>query len=358
VVLSLVLLAGCETELETVYGQRSGPGASKSVNGTAVLARMVERAGHRVYSWRRLSPRLHAHADCIVWFPDDFEPPSPKVIDWLEGWMKAKPGRTLIYVGRDFDATPNYWRSIRPQVPSEEQPEIERRLAKAEFWIEKARKESLKTDTTEWFSIDEEKPREVKTLSGQRRWIEGVDASKLQIQLRRRIVPEIRVQTLLRSNGDVLVARAWRGLRGSRLILVVNGSFLLNMPLVNREHRKLAGRLIEEIGPGTKEVAFLESDADSPLIQSKDPATTVPTGFELLRAWPTNWILMHLIAAAVIFCFSRWPIFGTARRDDDAHASDFGKHVDALAETLKRSQDREYAMSRVRQYRQGDAMKQ
>ena len=36
---------------------------------------------------------------------------------------------------------------------------------------------------------------------------------------------------------------------GSQLLFVVNGSFLLNLPLVNHEHRKLAQRLITACGP-------------------------------------------------------------------------------------------------------------
>src|SRR5580658_4454078 len=74
---------GCRKELETAYGQRSGPGATKSVNGTAVFADMFQAAGHQVSSWTSLSPRLD-QADCIVWFPNDFDPPSPKVASWFE----------------------------------------------------------------------------------------------------------------------------------------------------------------------------------------------------------------------------------------------------------------------------------
>ena len=75
--------AGLPQGLQTVYGQRSGPGATESVNGTAVFAEMFEAAGHRVSSWSSLSPRLD-QADCVVWFPDDFQPPSPGVVNWFE----------------------------------------------------------------------------------------------------------------------------------------------------------------------------------------------------------------------------------------------------------------------------------
>ena len=82
---------------------------------------MFTRAGHKVFSWRRLSPRLSERADAIVWFPDDFEPPTPEVRRWLEDWLIEEPGRTLIYVGRDFDAARWYWKKIQPDVPDDQQ---------------------------------------------------------------------------------------------------------------------------------------------------------------------------------------------------------------------------------------------
>ena len=124
------------------------------------------------------------------------------------------------------------------------------------------------------------------------------------------------------------------------------------MPLVNHEHRKLAGKLIDEIGPPGQKVVFLESDAGGPPIRDKDPTLGTPTGLEIFNLWPTNWILLHLAAAGVIFCFVRWPIFGRPRRLPRAAPSDFGRHITAEAELLKRSADRTYAAARLLHYRQ------
>ena len=88
-ILPLLASAGCDQDLDTTYGQRQGPGASLSVNGTAVLGEMFAQAGHKVSSWEVLSPRLKRRADCIVWFPDDFRPPSKKVRSWLVKWLLA-----------------------------------------------------------------------------------------------------------------------------------------------------------------------------------------------------------------------------------------------------------------------------
>ena len=101
------------------YGRRTGDNYGDSVNGTAVLADMFQDSGHRVNSWWRLSPAIEK-VDVIVWFPDDMQPPSEAVVKRLEEWLvNGKYRRTLIYVGRDFDAAPLYWQKVIPtSVPS------------------------------------------------------------------------------------------------------------------------------------------------------------------------------------------------------------------------------------------------
>lgn len=138
----------------------------------------------------------------------------------------------------------------------------------------------------------------------------------------------------------------------SRLIVVTNGSFLLNLPLVNHEHRKLAGRLIDEVGKPKQTVVFLESRAGGPPIVANDPSPSVPTGLEIFNLWPTSWILLHLVVVGILLCFSRYPIFGLPRDLPPEAPSDFGKHVEALGELLSRSGDTAYATARILHYRQ------
>jgi hypothetical protein len=152
----------------------------------------------------------------------------------------------------------------------------------------------------------------------------------------------------LESKGDVLVTRESWG--DSRLIVIANGSFLLNLPLVNHEHRKLAGKLIDQVGPPGQTVVFLESDWGGPPIREEDPSAQIPTGMEIFRRFPSGWILWHFAAIGIIFCFSRWPIFGLPRRLERDTTSDFGKHVQALAELLQRSRDEGYAQRRLAYY--------
>ena len=343
--------SGCSDGIETPYGQRAAPGAASSVNGTAVLAEMFEQAGHQVISRARLTPRVRENADCIVWFPDSFGAPSPDVCEWMEDWLYEQPGRTLVYVGRDFDAAGFYWQKVLPDVPAEQQKEVRRRLAKAQTDFQTARGGVSASTGCDFFTIDGQyRPRKVRSLSGDPRWVEDVDPSKLEIELCGRFTPSDFADVLLESEGDALVTREWWD--QGQVIVVTNGSFLLNLPLVNHEHRKLAGQLIEDVGPPGQNVVFLESRWGGPPILDEEPTVKLPTGMEIFHEWPANWILLQLSIVGILFCFWRFPIFGRPLTPRPEGTSDFGKHIQALGELLQQSQDRAYAMTRILHYQQ------
>jgi len=175
-----ILLAGCQPPLDTMYGQMSGIGM-QSVNGTRVLADMFADAGHDVESRSTLSPKL-MKADAIVWFPDDFQPPSSDVRDWLDDWLFSAPNRTLIYVGRDFDAAPGYWKKIAPRVAAADQQDAAKREAEATRDYQSERGKIPAKFTCEWFDIlGPLDHRDVRALAGP--WSEGIDAGKVEIEL-------------------------------------------------------------------------------------------------------------------------------------------------------------------------------
>jgi hypothetical protein len=377
--------SGCHKELQTVYGERIGPGATESVNGTAVFAAMFEQAGHHVSSWGSLSPRLD-QADCVVWFPNDFEPPSPAVVNWFDAWLSARPHRTLIYVGRDFDAEPWYWGKVEPTAPAGEQDAISQARDDAEKNFQAARPKNTSM-SCRWFTIDYRAPAGRAThLDGDMEWTTPIDPSKLEIVCNSRMSPQSEMDTVLECDQGMIIGRLDR--RRGQLFAVANGSFLLNAMLVNHEHRKLAGKLIDEIGPAGKEVVFLESGQlkvdqpkasdpaptsgpdpfqtgpgdngtsrpqasdNGPPIRRTDPEPGTPNGLELLLVWPTNWILLHVAFIGILFCLWKLPIFGLPRPPDPIGASDFGRHVDAVAALLERTADREFAKSRIKHYQQ------
>ena len=338
-------------DIATAYGCRKSGGTTTSVNGTAVLGKMFEQAGHRVYSRTILTPKLRERADCIVWFPDSFQPPSDKTIEWFEEWLIERPGRTLIYVGRDYDAAAHYWKTVKPAAPNDQHVEIQGRLLEVKNDLDKRRAAAGPPQECDWFTYENKlKPRKVRTLDDCSDWHENVDASKLEIELNGRMKPVPGAWVMLRSQGDMLVSRQTLG--DGQLIVVANGSFLLNLPLINHEHRRLACRLIELVGPPSQSVVFLESSSHDPPIASSDMFAGGPSGFEIFAVWPTNWILLQAAVVGIIFCFWKVPIFGPPRQVKTETLSDFGRHIDAMGELLQLSGDEAFAHARLQQYRQ------
>ncbi len=346
------------TELQDQYGRRNGPSVFASVNGTAVFADMCEDRGHSVFSWPVLSPRIQERADAIVWFPDDYEPPSRDVQHWLERWLKAKPNRTLIYVGRHFDAAAWYWENVEAgSLPAKKRSEIGRRRKEARREFGEALKPIARSTDHDWFVLDgRHQHRKITTLEGQDRWTEGIDPAKAALELNTRMEPPPEADVWLASEGDALIFRLPEG--QSQLIVVANGSFLLNAPLSNHEHRRLAGRLIDEIGPPKKMIAFLEFNPFGSRISDKDPSFGPRLGFEVFHVWPTNWILLHICLVGVLLCFWKFPIFGRPVEPESDATSDFGLHIDAVARLLAKTGDTAYAHTRLQHYRKlarGDA---
>lgn len=353
VALALVCLSGCGESIRTEYGVRRGDGES-SINGTAVLADMFAAAGHSVSSTTYLSPRVAARADCLVWFPDDFSPPDAEHRDWFENWLKAGPPRRLIYVGRDYDAEPDYWSAVRPTATGGQLVELDTRLAEARKRVDAERLRMPDGEDASWFITRSlSAPRKVTTLAGAADWTEDLDATKLNMRLTGRldVSPERkrRTRVLLSSAGDPLVTRQTFG--NGQLYVVTNGSALLNLPLVNHEHRKLAGKLIEACGTDQR-VVFVESRAGGPRIYNKDPETHQRSGLQIFTIEPFDLILWHLCVVGLIFCLSRYPIFGRPRPAPAVDTSDFQLHIAALGKYLSRARDPAAARARLDHYLQ------
>jgi hypothetical protein len=345
--LLLLLFSGCRYDIDSHYGQRSGVHAP-SVNGTSVLADMFSEAGNRVSSTSVLSPRIAKKADVIVWFPDDFELPSAKARGWMKTWLNGSKDRTLIYVGRDYEASAAYWKACEAGASPTSLPEIQFRKSEREAEFQARRKDLPKSAHSEWFRIDgQAKTRPVRSLAGQQQWTDGVDSKQLGIELHSRLLPAKGGRVLLSSEGDALVLRQRVG--QSKVVVVANGSFLLNLPLVNHEHRKLAGTLIDQVG-ANRRVVFLESGPDGPPIFEQDPDNMQRNGLEIFGIAPFDTILLQLAVVGVIFCFARLPIFGRPGTLDSPHTADFGKHIWAFGKLLERTRDRAFAQARIGQF--------
>lgn len=377
------MLSGCtgpnDEHLDGTYGRRGGAIGRDSVNGTAVLSEMFRNAGHRIITKSELTPSVD-DADVLVWIPDNFDPPSPEAIQWLEDWLLRTDGGILIYVGRDFDAAIPYWDAVIPTATGTQAQEMTSRRQEdlADFFSER----STFRDETEsrWFSYDPAPPRrKIRELSGP--WAEGIDASQIGIELYGDFTPgefdHDGQETLLATGDDPIITRFEFGheelesywededfdydyydeyydfaeWEPSELLLVTNGSFLLNASLVNHEHRKLARKLVDEC-VGKETVVFLQSGHTGIPIKDFDPPPDVPSSLMIFTVWPLNIILVHMAIVGVVFCFARWPIFGHPHRSPADRMSDFGHHVSALGSMLSRTENRSYVRHQISVYRQ------
>jgi hypothetical protein len=366
VLLLLIIVTGCRRpdRINDIYGKRKSTDGADSVNGVGVLAEMFDAAGWRVSTWKRLSPKLE-EATAIVWAPDRFEPPAKEAREWLENWLTEEDGRTLVYIGRDYDAAIAYWSDVLPRSPPEQFRETARRQALAQSKHDEERLAMPEKEYARWFTARRNgPPRQVKELSGP--WADGVDAAKAQIVVQGVLdaakvedrptgdttEPPAQQETLLESGSDMLIQSLQEDYWFSSEILVVtNGSFLLNYPLVNHQHRILAARIVDRCGAPAK-VYFLETGRYGPTISDQDAGSEYPSGLEMFTVWPLSAILLHVMALGILVLACLFPIFGRPRRLPAAATADFGKHIAALGELLRQTREIGYAASRLAHYQQ------
>ncbi|MEK6247543.1 MAG: hypothetical protein N2C12_05140, partial [Planctomycetales bacterium] len=187
-IVAVTLMLNLDDEhIQTDYGRRSGTDAI-SVNGTSVLGNLFSDAGHTVRTKRHLSDAMLEQCEVIVWAPDHFEPPSKKVVQWFDQWF-AHDGRTLIYIARDFDAGPGYYKKVIPFAPPEQQRELKRRQNEAHSNYVSERNSVTGVRDSKWFTLEMKPVQKIDVLSGP--WSDGVDVSKTEIEIGARIKPKL-----------------------------------------------------------------------------------------------------------------------------------------------------------------------
>jgi hypothetical protein len=334
-------LAGCSAQFDPTYGRTSESYINTSVNGTDVLAAMLTEAGFEVSARAILMTSSMQRVETIVWFPNDIHAPSEEVCLWFDEWLAGGENRTLVYVGRGFDAEPLYFRKMAPGV-SKDQQRFYRQQVSSQGTVRPRLIPDSKMQC-EWFSIDWPEPEgPVTSLAGP--WSQGIDVAKAEVYLSDKFNTHLSTRVLLSTSGKPLVTQirdpAWGG---GRIIAISNGSFLLNMTLVNHENRKLAGKLVDALRPSGP-LVMLQSGPGGPPI---DPPAGGSALARLFGAWPLNIILLHCAVLGIIFCFARWPIFGRPKTPPAEILSDFGKHVQAVGQLMQRTRDRSYAMAQL-----------
>ncbi|MEQ1904067.1 MAG: hypothetical protein ABL888_07795 [Pirellulaceae bacterium] len=335
-------------QLASKYGRKSGQGYKGSVNGTQALIETIESYGYSVGVRSSISPKISRY-ETIFWFPDSFNGPSPRVEQRLTEWLEGKSNRTLVYVGRDYDAATEYWYDLA-QSSSGNQRAIALRqwsLHRSEHLGKRQRKE-LKGCS--WFSLENGSEGTTASLTGK---LVAADTT-VQPTVRTggiRLVPPTAappklVNTMLSADGQPFIFEiVWPN--RSRVVVVNNGSGLLNYPY-RTSSQSITPEIVMECLPDFGDVLFLESgERDPPIVSGDGP----PTMWAWMREKPLNYILPHFIVLGIIACFAFFPILGRPRRGVRKATTSFRRHISAIGGLLKNSSDFEQAKQSIEYYK-------
>jgi hypothetical protein len=338
-------VSGCSRGPETVYGSSRGD----SVNGTAVLADLLRLRGHEVRTARHLTDELAGWADVIVRFASIPGPPEREEAQWYAGWLDDEPDRSLVYVVRDYDAEAEYWKLVvdRLSAPTEAnlRTEAEARRDRASHWISRLPSRAVKpADASTWFTVDRalDPSAPCKALAGP--WADATDARQAAIPLHEPLSAK-GTQVLLTGDDHVL-AMQWQMGQGGKVLAIANGSFLLNVALVNPARRPLAEETADWIGEEPRRIAFV--DGPSVIGDARGPRSLVELISDDARI---RWVVLHLGLFGLLACLARAPRLGRPHADPPSDADRPAAHAEALGTLLERGRSPGSALDLLATYR-------
>lgn len=337
----LLAVAGCgPSGVDSYYGRVAG----RSVNGTGVLAEALRARGHTVTSALVLDERLDK-ANVLVRFATYPGPPDEDEADWYEAWLDMAPDRKMIYVSRDYDAEPDYWRAALAAMPADSDPE-RRQTIEGQAGASRSKSDGpmfrpKKTGRVDaWFAMEPNPggPTVCQTLAGP--WASGVDAAKARIT--RHEVPKATVENVLLQGDGKVLAMDWEMNDNARVLVVANGSFLLNAALLDRARRPLAERVVAWVGAGPQRIVFVEGAFPLDLRRESSGLVLPPS----MRS-----VVAHLLAFALIGCLARTARLGRPRAPAPSDAERPVAHAEALGDLLAKTGEAQAARALIETYR-------
>lgn len=345
---TLLLLCGCGGGgVDDEYGRARG----RSINGTGALVQMFRDRGHTVRVTSRLNDQVSEWAETIVRFAPFPGAPSQKEAEWYEKWLTEDSSRLLIYIPQDFDAESEYWTQVLANLPAGTTDRFRRdaeqqRNATVSWASELPSPVKTPASAQLWFGVESKpKPPSIcKKLEGE--WAEGIDVKAAGLTRHAGLQVHRQEEVLLKGDGETL-AMHWAPYYGGAILVVANGSFLLNEPLANRARRVLAERVVEWGGSDDpRNVAFVESrNARENGIQRRASI------FAPLEVYPTGWVIAHWLGFILLLTLSAAAILGRPRTDPPAGEDRPVAHAEALGDLLRRSGDTATAHDLLAAYR-------
>ncbi|MEC9188424.1 MAG: DUF4350 domain-containing protein [Planctomycetota bacterium] len=363
VLLALLLVLSVEgtgvmgqDRLPVRYGQRGGQGRV-SLNGTSAFARLLQEYDLDVQSASRLTPRIDRY-DVLFWFPDSDREDYTEEHERLEEWLRSGTDRRLIIVGRHYDATIDYLTQIGQSQDSEQGLDYRRRLAEA---VSVSHLESLKQQETYfdgWVEWTPGSRRRSSQLGGP--WATGLENANLTTSRYPNIPsaedqkshPTRSYEVKLEADGEPFAVAIQDSLwNGGEVIVVSNGSFILNYGLTDERNRQVVANMLDDLDFEDYfwGALFLESDeAGLPVMQREESGQK--TMWDWMTEWPFSFSIPHFLVLGILIYFVFYPIFGRPKNLALPSSTDFGQHVEALGELMEKTRDRAYAIQHINHY--------
>ena len=358
--------------VETKYGKVNEQ--PRSINSTSLFAARLEELGYDVTIRNRISPKINEF-NTVFWFPENVRCPSDEATQAIEEWMdKGYRPRTLVYVGADYRADEDYYRAAQKQVAPKLKAESQRLLSEAQLatqnrrnsWQANASWPDWSNTKCDWFDIEVIKPPKHSNLLARPMADNAIlsVAPELPVEVMmspKQSAAKWEVESLLSVDGEDMVYRLSDN-NSSQIIVVQNGSFLVNLAAAYPNKQALADQLVAEAtslneddygygyGYGfSQQILILESEYEIP-IRNTDFVN------QNLWAWiaeePLCYIVPHALLWGVLFCFVYFPIFGRPKRLPKQSTTSFGNHINAIAKQLSKSSSKEHARRTVEQYQE------
>jgi hypothetical protein len=182
-------------------------------------------------------------------------------------------------------------------------------------------------------------------------WSSGVDARRASVT-RHQTLSAQPDEILLEGDGHALVIeRSLGGARGAfaggELLVVANGSFLLNEPLARPARRPLAKQVLDWAGEDEpRHIAFVETR--TPVENGQIGAGSV---WGPLMIEPTGIVLAHWLAFLLLLSLSAAAILGRPRHEPSAGSDRPVAHAEALGDLLRKVGDVDSARELLDAYR-------
>ena len=279
-------------------------------------------------------------------------------------------------MGADYRADEDYYQAAQKRVSPELKTESQRLLAEAQLATQ-IRQNNWRDDfwpaggsniDCDWFDIEVIKPRKHSNL------LTGPMADNASFSVAPELPLEVmmspknstakwEVKSLLTVDGEDMVYRLSdkNPYATNQVIVVQNGSFLVNLAAADPSKQALADQLIAEalslseegqhgLGFGfSEQMLILESEYEIPVRN---------TDFVNQNSWawiaeePLCYIVPHALLWGVLFCFVYFPIFGRPKRTPKRSTATFRNHINAIAKQLSKSSSKEHARRTIEQYQE------